>query len=527
MARVVGVTYGPRGRTVMLDRPGGLLSTKDGATVAWEVEPDDPLRRLGTRALQEACSNVNKIAGDGTTTTAILTAAIIKAAHKYIAAGANAQLLASDLRRVAEELNDCDLWAILGPLPVNSPELLYEIALNASNRDAEIAQGIVDSLDMVGIHGIVSVEEGNGRGIELIQKSGLEIPGGLASTDLLTEEGAARHMDVALVAVVNKELTSVADVQTIIEEGTGFPHPIVIVSRGCYGDALKTICMNDRKLQDSTGRTVEIVSVIARGHPEQQNEYLGDLAALTGAEIIDPRAEMDLTKFESAQFGSAQSCLLKSDLSTFVAFEDKFEFIEARVEQLMVKKANATSSYDIEQLDERMARLTDGFCVMKVGATTKTEIRERRGRIEDAMSAVRCAVEGGIVPGGGISYLALSNFLAGGIQFSHKMLSYSREDLVTSGVGDRILVEALREPLSVLAHNAGHEAPVVLQRVLGAPPGVPCWKTGWDATTDQIRDFKESPVIADPLDIVKAVVLTSISTAATLLTADVAVIGIP
>ena len=527
MAKVVGITYGPRGRTVMLDRPGGLLSTKDGVTVAWEVEPDDPLRRMGTRMLQEACAKVNTIAGDGTTTTAILTAAIIKEAHKYIVAGANPQLLANDLRRVAEELDECDLWAILGPIQVEDPDLLYEVALTASNHDSEIAKAILDSLDMVGIHGIVSVEEGSGRGIELIQKSGLEINGGLASTDLLMEDGAPRHMDVALVAVVDAELTSLDHVKAIIEEGTGFPHPLVIVSRGCFGEALKTICLNDRKLKDTTGRTVEIVAVTARGHLDQQREYLRDLAALAGAQILDPKTGVSFSDFKSEQFGSVQSCLLKQDLSTFVAFEDKFESIEKRVEELLVKKSHTESTYDIEQLDERMARLTDGFCVMKVGAATSTEIRERRGRIEDSLNAVRCAVDGGIVPGGGISYLALSNFLAGGLKFSHKMLSYNRGDLAVSGVGDRVLVKALRAPLSVLAENAGHEAPVVLERVLAAPPGVPCWKTGWDATTNEVRNFRESPVIADPLEIVKAVVLTSISTAATLLTAEVAIIGTP
>ena len=451
MARIVGITYGPRGRTVMLDRPGGLLSTKDGVTVAWEVEPDDPLRRMGTRVLQEACAKVNSVAGDGTTTTAILTAAIIKEAHKYIVAGADPQLCAGDLRRIAEELDECDLWDILGPIQVQDPDLLYEVALTASNHDSEIAEAILDSLDMVGIHGIVSVEEGSGRGIELIQKSGLEITGGLASTDLLMEDGAPRQMDVALLAIVDAELTSLAHVKAIIEEGTGFPHPLVIVSRGCFGEALKTICLNDRKLQDSTGRTVEVVVVTARGHLDQQREYLRDLAALAGAEIIDPAAGMSLDQFKSEQFGSVQSCLLKQDVSTFVAFEDKFEGIEKRVEELMVKKANAESSYDIEKLDERMARLTDGFCVMKVGAVSGPEIRERRGLIEDALNAVRCAVDGGIVPGGGISYLALSNFLAGSIKFSHKMLSYSREDLVTAGMGDRVLVKALRGPLSILA----------------------------------------------------------------------------
>jgi chaperonin GroEL len=202
------------------------------------------------------------------------------------------------------------------------------------------------------------------------------------------------------------------------------------------------------------------------------------------------------------------------------------------VAELQREKERATHSYDIEQLNQRIAKLSDGFCLMRVGAVTQVEIRERRGRIEDALNAVRCAVNGGVVPGGGISYLALSNFLSGSIGFSKDMAGYGRTDLITAGLGDQVLVEALQVPLRALAKNAGHEPSVIVDRVLKASceRGMgPCpgWETGWDARTNTVRDFRESPVIADPLEVVKAVILTAISTASTLLTADVAITGAP
>jgi len=531
MAKVVGVTYGPRGRTVMLDRVGGILSTKDGAAVAWEVEPENPVRRLGTRALQEACSKVNKVAGDGTTTTALLVHAILVECHKWVEAGANAALLAQDLQRVAEDLDGADLWDILVPEPVEHDGLLYDIAMNASHGDEEVSKAIVEALDMVGSQGMVSIEEGKGRGIELVPKNGLELKRGLESTHFLSEDGISRKFDVALVALVDGELTKLADVQNIIEQATQFPHPLVIVSRGCFGEALQVLCMNDKKLECNSGK-FQCAVVRVPGHLDQQKAHLADLAALTGAKILDPAAGDDLASCNSEVLGSTQSCTLKLDTSTFVAFEDKYEGIERRVAELQVQKERATYSYDIEMLNERIAKLTNGFCLMRVGAATEVEIRERRGRIEDALNAVRCAVDGGVVPGGGISYLALSNFLSGSIGFSKDMASYGRQDLITAGLGDRVLVEALQVPLRTLARNAGYEPSVIVARVLkascerGRGP-CPSWKTGWDALTDEVRDFRQSPVIADPLEVVKAVVLTAISTASTLLTADVAITKAP
>jgi chaperonin GroEL len=515
MANVIGVTYGPRGRTVMLDRSAGLLSTKDGVTVAWELDPEDPLRRLGTRALQNACHKINLEAGDGTSTTAILTHAILAEAHKWVAAGENPALLAQDLQRVADLLVNADIFDILTPEPVEAG-LLYEVALNASHGDEEVAKAIVDGLDMVGAEGMISVEEGKGRGIELVPKNGLEISRGLESTDFLPEGQTSLHLDTALVALVDGELTKLKDVQNILEQATQFPFPLVIVSRGCFGEALQVLVMNNGKLKRSDGQDFCCVAVRVPGHLDQQRDHLHDLASVTGSQILDPEAGDSLSKCSSEVLGSIQSTTLKRDTATFVAFEDKYELIEQRVAELERKRDRSTHSFDVEQINERIAKLTNGFCLTRVGAATQVEIRERRGRIEDALSAVRCAIEEGVVPGGGISYLQLACFLQGSLPFTAK------------GKGTRVLCEALRAPLRLIARNAGYEAPVVLQRVLrasydGHETPLPSWEHGWDATTNELRDFRQSPVIADPMKVVKAVILTAISTASTLLTADVAI----
>lgn len=523
MAKTVAVTYGPRGRTVMLDRAGGILSTKDGVSVAWEIDPEDPLRRLGTRVLQEACAKVNDLCGDGTTTTAILVESILRQGLKYVAAGAHPVLLARDLQRVAETLEECELWDVLCPDPVEDETLMHEVARTACNGDDEIAAAIVDAFGRVGSEGMIVVEEGKGRGIELDHKTGMEIDRGWESSDLAGPDGSPRHLDVPLVALVDAQLTTMKQVATILEQATQFPHPLVIVSRGVHGDALKLLVTNDRKLERVDGQKFEVTAVRCPGHSDHMRQHLDDLAALTGAKVIDPTIT-PLDHFQSEMLGSAQTVTAKQDSATFTAFPDKYPLIEARVEQL--QREHTSSSHDAEQIRTRIAKLTDGLCVMRVGGATGTEIREKRARIEDALGAVRVAVDEGVVPGGGIAYLALSTLLNRGIGFSRNIPIFA-----VSGLGDVILVQALREPLRTLAKNAGHEPAVVVERVLEASrfPGdgpkagsFPRWEVGWDARTNAIRNLRDAPVLCDPLAVVKAAVLTAISTASTLLTAEVA-----
>jgi chaperonin GroEL len=509
MAKTVAVTYGPRGRTVMLDRAGGILSTKDGVSVAWEVEPANPLRKLGTRVLQEACAKVNDLCGDGTTTTAILVEAILRQGLKYVAAGTHPVTLARHLQGIAGSMERANLWDVCMALPVEDEELMHEVARTACNGDDEIASAIVEAFGRVGSEGMIVVEEGKGRGIELDHKTGMEIDRGWESSDLAGPAGGSRHLDVPLVAIVDAQLTTMEQVTSLLEQATQFPHPLVIVSRGVHGDALKLLTANDRKLDRVDGQKFEVTAVRCPGHSDHMRHHLDDLAALTGATVVDPLIT-PLDKFESEMLGSAQTVTVKQDSATFLAFADKYPLIEARVEEL--QREHTSSSHDAEEIQTRIAKLTDGLCVMRVGGATETEIREKRARIEDALGAVRVAVDEGVVPGAGIAYLALSNFI----------------EFAMAGPAATILQDALREPLRTLARNAGEEAPVILARVLEASQGpemprpLASWEAGWDARTNTIRDLREAPVLCDPLAVVKAAVLTAISTASTLLTAEVA-----
>ena len=522
MVKAVGGTYGPRGRTVMLERVGGILSTKDGVAVAWEVEPEHQLKRLGTRVVQEACDKVNRACGDGTTSTAILVHAILQESLKWVAAGAHPSLLADDLRRVAEDLEEAGLWDLCEPIPLEDEDLMLEVAKAASNHDHEAAKAIVEAFGLVGSEGMIVVEEGKGRGVEVIHKAGMEFERGYESSDLAGSDGSPRQFDIALVALVDAELLTMKDVAPILEEDTQFPYPLVVISRGCFGEALKVLVANDRKLERADGGKLEVIAVRAPGHSDFMRSRLEDLAALSGATIVGDVAN-PLSSFTSEMFGSVQTATVGKDSTNLVAFEDKYDLIEHRVEELQHEVQRASSSHDIENLHSRIARLTDGMCVMRVGGWSDAEIRERRGRIEDALNAVRVAVEGGVVPGGGMAYLILGNFLEKTLRFTSFVPQFA-----VAGLGEKVLVEALRAPLKTLAKNAGHEPSVVLERVLRASQGpsdthpFPSWKTGWDAMTNEVRDLRQNPMICDPFEVVKAAILTSISTAATLLTAEVA-----
>jgi len=488
----------------MLDRAAGILSTRDGATVAWEIEPSAPVARLGTRIVQEACSRVSREVGDGTTTTAILAHAMLREGRKWLAAGISSSSLAAEMRTIGDRVVDrLDELCV----PVEDADVLSEIAAVASGGDVGVARAIVDALDLVGTAGMIVVEEGKGRAVEIVRKTGMEIEGGLASSDLAGPEGA-RRLDLPLVALVDAVLDSLEDVRTLLEEATQFPHPLVIVARGCHGKALQTLLANDRKLKTG-GRPFEVIAVTVAGHQDRVRALLEDLAALTGATLVDP-AVVSLDKFRSEVFGSAQevSATHRSS-STFVAFDDAGPRIEGRVARLR-REVEESSGHDAEMLRTRIAKLTDGFCVMRVGGASQAEMRERRGKVEDALGAVRAAVEYGIVPGAGNAYLALATRL---------------EKTEPPGAGRSVLCEAFREPVRVLARNAGAEPEVVLRRVLEASgqTGAVGWEAGWDATTDRVRDLRQVPALCDPYAVAKAAILASISATSTMLTAEISI----
>lgn len=507
-ARAIAATYGPRGRTVMLDRAGGILTTKDGVAVAWEVEPSEALKRLGSRSLQSACARVNKQCGDGTTTVAVLIRALLASCLRQVAGGVSPATLARDLQQLAASVLDSGVLELLR-MPVDDEDTLFHVARVASNGDEDVAKAIVQLIDRVGTSGIVVVEEGHGRSVEVDLKRGFEFDRGWESSDFASEEGS-RKLAVALVAIVDGELTKMSDVASLLEEATQFPHPLVLVSRGCFGEALQTLVANDRKLRRADGQLFEVVATRAPGREDRIRGYLDDLAALTGAIVVDPLVH-PLSKLGADVLGSAQKVTLKATSCTFTAFPDKFEGIEARVQQLRLEESRATHSHDVEVLRTRIARLTDGLGVLRVGGVSQVELRERRGRVEDAFQAVRRAVDGGIVPGGGIAFLALSEAI---------------RQTSAGTPAESVLIEALRAPLIALVGRGPMPATEICRRIVehgsSSESGLPSWELGWDAATGEFRDLR-FPMLCDPFDVVREVLSVAVSTASTLVNVGCAI----
>lgn len=471
----------------MLDRASGILSTKDGVAVAWEVDPEDQVERMGARLVQEACSRVNRETGDGTTTTAILCGALLREGRKFVVAGHDPVSLVGDMTSFCSDTlpTMLQIWQE----PLEDEGLMYNVAMSASNQDADLATGVVKALSRVGIDGLVVVEEGKSRQIEVVQKHGMEIDRGWESSDFCPDGEIQVQYDVALVAVVCQTLDTPSQVADILEEASQFPHPLVIVSKGLYGDALKTVLMNREQ--------VPAVGVRCPGHVEFMREHLDDIAALSGATVYDPM----LGKFKSEYMGSFQRVTVKKDSAVFVAFPDKFEHVEERVDQLKRKLEKTVSTHDQDKLKERIAKLTDGFFLLRVGGSSETEIRERKGRTEDALHAVRVAVEGGVLPGAGVAYYKVSQLLREGLN-----------------PGEKLLSRVLEAPIRQILNNAGLEPGVVLKELEREAIG--SW-IGWDARTNE-KCFLRNRIV-DPYEVVLKVIQTAVSCAGTLLTAEVGI----
>ena len=504
VTRAVEVTYGPCGRTVMLDRFSGLLSSRDGVTVACEVEPSDPVERVGALALRHACIQINEEVGDGTSTTVLLAGKLIELGHKHIVAGVDP----GELSVALENMVPLSLLKLM-KIEVKDVSLLEQVALHTTKGDTEVAQALAQASMLVGKTGMVVVEDGKGRGVEVVPKHGMEIDGGWESSDF-SQDGEPWERDVTLVAVIDGTVTKFEDVAPLMEAASSVGPgnlPLLVVSRGMYGEALQTMVVNHRK------EVLSCCGVRAPKYGPKMRGWLEDLAALSQAQVVDTTTGMKLCEFESGWLGSVQQVSVTASSATLVCFDDAFESIEARVAVLRMERDREESVHDREQITERIAKLTDGFCVLRVGAVTESEAKERRGRVEDALHAVRAALSEGVVPGAGMAYFWLAWYLEGERE---RMPDHAHQ------VALQILCEALREPLRALVRNAGYEAPVVLEGLSMASDPLSAW-AGFDAVTGSYRSLGVEPVLADPLAVVRTAIETAVSVARMLLTAEVAI----
>jgi chaperonin GroEL len=485
-----------------MDRMAGLMTTKDGVTVAREVTFADHTENQGCEILKQACIKVNDEVGDGTTTVAILAAALVQEGHKLIATGVDPGGMVRGLYRAS---NDAIAHIKSMSIPVTNQAELERVAFIASNGDAEIARNLAEACMAVGKDGTVTVEDGMGLDTTLEFHEGMEIDQGPCSPAFLGDN-PERIINAPLVAVIHGRLRSLEDVQDLMETASQWPgNELVVFCLIAETEALAVMTVNNSK------GVMKSVAIGAPGMQFRKVEYLEDLAAISGATMVDPIAGLDHRKWNPEWFGSLKQIVIKARSVTLTALPEAAESIALRMEELRAQEATCVSDYDRDRLKERLAKLSGGLAVLKMGGVTEIAMKERRARVEDALGAVRAALRSGVVPGGGIAYLRAASVLG------EPMTNMSAE-----AYGRRILRNALSRPLEILADNARgrHEGLIVARMVEARGAG---WD-GWDALTDQYRDLSQDPMIADPTDVVVSVINAAVSVAATLLTVETAIV---
>jgi chaperonin GroEL len=492
LADAVKVTLGPKGRYVVLDKKFGAPTiTNDGVTIAREIEVEDVFENQGAQLVREVATSTNDVAGDGTTTATLLAQAIVREGLKNVAAGANPMGLKRGIEQAVEE--------VVENLKSQSKEISgkEDIARVAtiSAREREIGDVIANAIEKVGKDGVVNVEEGQTFGLELEFTEGMQFDKGYLSPYMITD---AERMEAVLedpfILVANQKIGAIKDILPVLEQVIQAGKPLLIVAEDVEGESLATIVVN--KLRG----TFTAVAVKAPGFGDRRKRMLEDIAILTGAEVITEELGLKLENTKLSQLGHARRVVIDKDTTTIIDGAGDSEGIKGRVKQLKSEIENTDSDFDREKLQERLAKLAGGVAVVKVGAATETEMKEKKHRVEDALQATRAALEEGIVPGGGV---ALLSAIA-----SIKLDGFGDPDERT---GAQIIVRALEEPLRQLAENAGLEASVVVNKVRMAAKG-----QGLNVDTNEVEDLVKAGII-DPTMVTRSALQNAASIAKSIL----------
>ena len=502
LADAVRVTLGPKGRYVVLDKQFGAPTiTNDGVTIAREIEVENAFENQGAQLVREVATATNDVAGDGTTTATVLAQAIVREGLKNVAAGANPMALKRGIEQavdaVVEDLNKQSK-------NIDGKEDIARVA-TISAREREIGDVIADAIEKVGKDGVVNVEEGQTFGLELEFTEGMQFDKGYLSPYMITD---AERMEAVLedpyILVANQKIGAVKDLLPILEAVIQAGRPLLIVSEDVEGEALATIVVN--KLRG----TFTAVAVKAPGFGDRRKRMLEDIAILSGAEVITEEMGLKLENTKLSQLGKARKVVVDKDTTTIIDGAGEAEAIKARIKQLKSEIENTDSDFDREKLQERLAKLAGGVAVVKVGAATETEMKEKKHRVEDALQATRAALEEGIVPGGGV---ALLNAIK-----SIKLDGFGDPDERT---GAQIIVRALEEPLRQLADNAGMEGSVVVDKVRQAPKG-----HGLNVEDGQVEDLVKAGII-DPTMVTRSALQNAASIAKNILMTEAIVAEAP
>jgi chaperonin GroEL len=492
VADAVKVTLGPKGRYVVLDkRYGAPTITNDGVTIAREIELEDVFENQGAQLVREVATATNDVAGDGTTTATVLAQAIVREGLKNVAAGANPMALKRGIESAVEQ--------VVENLKTQSTEVSgkEDIARVAtiSSREREIGDVIADAIEKVGKDGVVNVEEGQTLGLELEFTEGMQFDKGYLSPYMVTDpERMEAVLDDPYVLVANQKLGSIKDLLPVLEQVIQAGKPLLIVAEDVEGESLATIVVN--KLRG----TFQAVAVKAPGFGDRRKRMLEDIAILTGGEVITEELGLKLENTKLSQLGHARRVVVDKDSTTIIDGAGDSEAIKGRIKQLKAEVENTDSDFDREKLQERLAKLSGGVAVVKVGAATETEMKEKKHRVEDALQATRAALEEGIVPGGGV---ALLNAVS-----SMNLDGFGDPDERT---GAQIIVRALEEPLRQLAYNAGLEGSVVVNNVRKAAKG-----QGLNVDTNEVEDLVKAGII-DPTMVTRSALQNAASIAKNIL----------
>ena len=499
LANTVRVTIGPKGRNVVLDKSfGAPLITNDGVTIAKEIELEDAFENMGAQLIREVASKTNDVAGDGTTTATVLAQAMVNEGMKNLAAGANPIVL----RKGMKKATDCAVEAIkeMSSKVTGKDQITRVAAISAG--DEEVGEMVANAMEKVSNDGVITIEESKTMKTELDLVEGMQFDRGYISAYMCTDmEKMEAILDNPYILITDKKISNIQDILLVLEQIVQSGARLLIIAEDIEGEALTTLIVNRLR------GTFNVVAVKAPGYGDRRKAMLEDIAILTGGQVISEELGLDLKDVSIAQLGRAKSVKVQKESTVIVDGAGDKATIEGRVGQIKAQIAETTSDFDREKLQERLAKLAGGVAVIRVGASTETEMKEAKLRLEDALAATRAAVEEGIISGGGSAYIHASKEVA-------KLAATLEGDEKT---GANIILKALEAPLFRIAANAGLEGAVIINKVRESEPGI-----GFDALNERYVDMVSEGIL-DPAKVTRSALQNATSVASTLLTTESAV----
>ena len=507
LARAVRSTLGPRGRNAVLDKGWGSPKvTKDGVTVAEDIELDNPFENLGAQLVKEAASKTNDVAGDGTTTATVLAEAIFREGLKTIASGADAMALQRGINKAVAVVSE-EVARIAKPIDEKNKADIKQVATIAGNNDPEIGQVLADAFTKVGKDGVITVEEGRSNETYVDVVEGMQFDRGFLSPHFVTnQDEVAVELDDCYVLLFEEKISSNKKMIPLLEAASKAAKPLLIIAEDVDGEALATLVVNKMR------GILQVAAVKAPGYGDRRKAILGDLATLCGGQAIFKDLGIDLESVKLTDLGRAKKVRITSEATTIVGGAGKKDAINARVEQIRREISNTDSDYDREKLQERLAKLVGGVAQINVGAATETEMKERKALLDDARAATQAALEEGIVPGGGVTLLRCRPAV-------EQLMAETSGD---EALGVRIIRNVLDMPLRAIANNAGLDGAVVVNRVLQMPGN----NDGYDANAEVYCDLVQAGIV-DPAKVVRTSLTNAASVAGLLLTTESCICDIP